>query len=1197
MAYVSPDANNFYLSREAMIQLRIIDMSFPRIGAAPQEQTHELAATTEVGVAAATEPMAEATGVAVPEMSGEAMAEGARTQGGIYAECGCLKRDLPPEKPTQLPFQCTNDNAERMKAWLLKYYASSAFNKCPHQKLPEMQGPPVQIHVDPNAKPVKLTKPAPVPLHLQDAVVEGLKRDIAMDVLEKVPVGETPTWIFRMVVTRKEDGSPRRTIDISPMNKHCIREVHSSNSPFKLARSVPEKSVKTVFDAWNGYHAMPVRTEDRHLLTFSTSIGLLRYKRAPQGYVSSGDAYNRRYDDLTSNIPRLERCVDDSLIHDDEKDLEAHWWRTIEYIDLCGRSGIVLNPEKFQFSQSTVDFAGFRITKDTVEPLPKYLDAIREFPTPKNITDIRSWFGLVNQVSHYSQLRDMMVPFRRFLSPKEKFEWNSELDAIFEDSKAKILDAIREGVKIFDLQRRTCLRTDWSKKGIGYFLSQKHCDCKHDRTYGCCPDGWKVTLAGSRFLTPAEQNYAAIEGEALGVAWALEQTRYFTMGCDDLVVIVDHKPLVKLFGDRRLDEIDNPRLFRMKQRTLRWRFDIEYQRGESNPFADAMSRHPNSFAELASASMMTEDDHHEVTYIQGIIGETEKMFAVTWESVKRESEEDAGMRLLSNYVRNGFPESKKDLPEQIRCFWEVRESLRCFGSAVLYKDRIVIPPSLRPNIVENLHSAHQGVSSMYSRAQTIVYWPRLVADLENAREACRLCHQNAPSHARLPPTVSTIPTTPFQMIFADYFQLKGKHYLVIGDRLSGWPEVVQARTGPASSGAKGLCEALRKVFATFGIPEEISSDGGPEFIAMETEDFLNRWGVKHRLSSSYLPQSNGRAEVAVKIAKRLLEDNMTTDGTLNTDSMVRALLQQRNTPDRDCKLSPAEVLFGRVLPDAMPQLAKEVPIFGNDMIYNRWHQAWRAKEEAIKARLVRSCEQLEPGSSEMPPLREGDQVFIQNQNKRNGRENKWDRQGTIIASKDNDQHLVKVHGTGRITLRNRRFLRKFELRSQLAQPSPTYSHLVGSPNLNHPHKKAVPIPNEDEKQQHEALQLPQLCNSQDVPADASYSGSTPESTTEDTYTPDDQFEQPLQTRGRGRPPKKRHFNFTMHRPAQNDAPPSDDAQQEGLASSGQQQLQQHAPARSDQPDWREPVSRRPMRQRQQHQMYDAASGSYKDPSG
>ena len=138
----------------------------------------------------------------------------------------------------------------------------------------------------------------------------------------------------------------------------------------------------------------------------------------------------------------MERCVDDTLIHD--VDLEEHWWRAINFIELCARAGIVLNPEKFQFAQSTVNFAGFRITKESVEPLPKYLDAIRGFPTPKSITDIRSWFGLVNQVSHYSQLRDMMSPFRKFLSPKEKFIWTEELDGIFEESKAQILEAIHE---------------------------------------------------------------------------------------------------------------------------------------------------------------------------------------------------------------------------------------------------------------------------------------------------------------------------------------------------------------------------------------------------------------------------------------------------------------------------------------------------------------------------------------------------------------------------------------------------------------------------------------------------------------------------------------------------------------------------------------------------------------------------------
>ena len=103
-------------------------------------------------------------------------------------------------------------------------------------------------------------------------------------------------------------------------------------------------------------------------------------------------------DDIVSDVQRMERCVDGSLLHDPNTEMEGHWWRIIDFLELAGRNGIILNPEKFQFCQNTVDFAGFRISDVTVEPLPKYLDAIRQFPTPKSITDIRSWFGLVNQV-------------------------------------------------------------------------------------------------------------------------------------------------------------------------------------------------------------------------------------------------------------------------------------------------------------------------------------------------------------------------------------------------------------------------------------------------------------------------------------------------------------------------------------------------------------------------------------------------------------------------------------------------------------------------------------------------------------------------------------------------------------------------------------------------------------------------------
>ena len=222
-------------------------------------------------------------------------------------------------------------------------------------------------------------------------------------------------------------------MDLSPLNRHCIREVHTNGLPFKLARGVPANTWRTVTDAWNGFHSVPLRESDKHLTTFLTPLGRYRYKRAPQGFASSGDGYNRRFDEIMSEFERHKRCVHDTL------HLENHWWRTIELLTLLGRNGIVLTHKKFQFSQKVVDFAGFRITADSIEPLPKYLDATREFPTPKSTTDIRSWFGLVHQVARYAQLRDIMIPFKPFLSPKAKFEWSEELNREFSRSKDMII--------------------------------------------------------------------------------------------------------------------------------------------------------------------------------------------------------------------------------------------------------------------------------------------------------------------------------------------------------------------------------------------------------------------------------------------------------------------------------------------------------------------------------------------------------------------------------------------------------------------------------------------------------------------------------------------------------------------------------------------------------------------------------------
>ena len=871
MVYVSSSIQAMYLSYESLLNLSIIQDTFPY----PQDRD------PSVNIP---DPVHELPPInAIRAINGGCSAPYTDTD----IPCSCPQREPTPLRPLELPFPCTPENNSRMKTWLLERYASTTFNTCPHRALPSMEGPPIEIHVDPSAPPKTCHTPAPVPLHWQQRVYEDLLRDEALGVIERVPYGEPVVWCHRMVITRKHNGSPRRTVDLSPLNKYCQRETFAMEPPFHLARRIPKDTWKTVTDAWNGYHSVPLRQSDRHLTTFITPFGRWRYTRAPQGFLSSGDGYNRRFDAILSSFERKERCVDDTIHYDD--DLEQHWWRTIDFLTRVGQAGMVLNPDKFQFAEREVEFAGFRVTDSTIEPLPKYLDAIRDFPVPTSTTDIRSWFGLVNQVSNYAQLREVMEPFKPFLSPRCKFSWSSQLDEAFQQSKIAIIDSIRHGVQIFDLNKPTCLRPDWSKQGIGYFLLQQHCNCQTNSP-DCCTGGWKITLAGSRFLSSAEQRYAAIEGEALAVAWGLEQTHYFTQGCDKLLVVTDHKPLVKIFGDRTLDEITNSRLFRLKQRTLLWRFTIKHLPGTSNHVADATSRHPSPSGYTESAHLASSiPDMVECALMSAIGSNMNDVSTISWSTLSMETAADESLsHILKLIERNALHEASAE--NSLTTNHPILESMYVQDGVLLYQDRVIVPPSLRQQVLHHLHAAHQGTSRMEQRARAIVFWPGMSNDIRETRESCIHCNRNAPSQAATPPLPNPPPSTPFDAIFADFFKYDGHQYLVVGDRLSGWVEVYQSTAGSSQAGAAGLIRHLRSFFASFGVPEELSSDGGPEFTAGATESFLQLWGIKHRISSAYFPQSNGRAEVAVKTAKRLLMANTNPTGSLDQDKFVRAIL-------------------------------------------------------------------------------------------------------------------------------------------------------------------------------------------------------------------------------------------------------------------------------------------------------------------
>jgi len=1038
IVYVTDNSDKLFLSREACTALGMISENFPTIGEIVGNAINNV---TSDSVYPESVIDSEIVGSAINNDTSDSVYPESVIDdcSHITVDCDCPKREPPPPMPTKLPYPATEEYRERLEQYILDRYKSSTFNTCEHQSLPLMAGPPMKLMVDPNATPVAHHTPVPVPLHWQEAVKAGLDQDIRLGVLEPVPVGDPVTWCHRMVVCAKKTGKPRRTVDFQALNTHAIRETHHTQSPFHQARAVPHETKKTVFDAWNGYHSVPIREEDRHLTTFITPWGRYRYRTAPQGYIASGDGYTRRFDEIVSDIPNKTKCVDDTLLWADN--IEDSFYQACNWLEICGKNGITLNPDKFSFACDCVEFAGFEITSDSVRPCKRYLQAILDFPTPKNITDMRSWFGLVNQVSYAFSMTDRMQPFRQLLKPGTPFKWDDHLEDLFLESKAVIVGEIETGVRIFDRTKPTCLATDWSKNGIGFWLFQKHCKCERTVPF-CCRDGWKITLVGSRFTSTTESRYAPVEGEALAVADALEKARYFVLGCENLIVAVDHKPLLKLLGDRSLENIPNARLRNLKEKTLRYRFKIIHVPGARHRAADAVSRHPTGEPEnmvliddIASISQATTTTLNlpTLTHISNYMsadepdnGITESglytsavssinsstLQCITWDRVRTASAGDEDIFQLVKLIESGMPEKRDALPPLLRHYHPYRDNLSTVDGVVIYKDRIVIPQSLRQDILTALHSAHQGVTSMTSRAETSVFWPGITSDITSLRNNCNHCNRMAPSQPSAPPVPPVYPLYPFQCVCADYFHHKGTNYLVIVDRYSNWPIVEKA-----TNGSQGLIDCLRRTFVTFGIPDELSSDGGPEFTSTATREFLKTWGIHHRLSSVAFPHSNCRAEIGVKTVKRLITDNTGANGELDTNTFQRAILQYRNTPDRDTKLSPAICVFGRAVKDFIPILP------GHYQPHETWRDTLTLRESALRNRHVKIAERLTEHTQRLHPLSVGDYVRVQNQT--GPHPLKWDKTGRVIEVRQFDQYVVRVDGSGRVTIRNRKFLRKY----------------------------------------------------------------------------------------------------------------------------------------------------------------------------
>ena len=330
------------------------------------------------------------------------------------------------------------------------------------------------------------------------------------------------------------------------------------------------------------------------------------------------------------------------------------------------------------------------------------------------------------------------------------------------------------------------------------------------------------------------------------------------------------------------------------------------------------------------------------------------------------------------------------MPHQplLRPYWENRAHLTIVDDLLLCDERIVIPRSMRLDVLDRIHTGHLGITKCRARARTSVWWPGLSTQIENMVANCSTCAKDRPE-PKEPLMSASFPSRPWERLAADLFELEGKVYLIVVEYYSRWFEIKKLND---QSSAR-VISTLKELFSTHGIPDIVVSDNGPQFSSDAFRLFATDYDFLHVISSPKYPRANGEVERAVRTVKALLRKNV---------DPYPALLSYRSTPLQN-GLSPSELLMGRRLRTKVPAIPSVLKPNVQDtdrQTVKLWEDQYRSKQQINHDKRHRA--------HDLPPLTVGKQVWVRDQN----------REGQIIgAAKQPRSYLVK---TDMSTLRRNR---------------------------------------------------------------------------------------------------------------------------------------------------------------------------------
>jgi hypothetical protein len=400
-----------------------------------------------------------------------------------------------------------------------------------------------------------------------------IEQEITRLLREKLIECSTGPWASPVVLVRKKNGKQRLCIDYRELNSITRKDAYPLPRIDEMLDSFGKAKWFTSLDLISGYWQVEVDPKDRPKTAFITQFGTYQFKVMPFGLCNAPATFQRLMDEVFRGIlwEFVMVYLDDIIVYSET--FEEHLKHLCVAFDRLQVAGLRLNPEKCFFVKAELEFLGHIISNQGIRTDPLKTEKVKNFPRPKNTTQLRGFLGLASYYRRFvPNFARIATPLNKLLRKGTVYRWTTEQDQAFNALKECLITS--PILKFPDFNKQFILFTDASILGLGAILSQLD---DNDQEH--------VIAYASRTLSKAEKNYAATELECLAVIWAVKHFHAYIYG-QRFKLITDHSALKHLFNTTT----PTGRTARWIMKLQIYDFETIHRAGKRHSNVDSLSR-------------------------------------------------------------------------------------------------------------------------------------------------------------------------------------------------------------------------------------------------------------------------------------------------------------------------------------------------------------------------------------------------------------------------------------------------------------------------------------------------------------------------------------------------------------------------------------------------------------------------------